>query len=551
MNTYSKVLKYISIKDVKQKHQEKIVGKIKEEVRKKEEKKHIQSLMEGKKYDWRKKLNEEMTSSGMFFTTLPATGDVDLKSLGYSEYQAVYTSGVDVGSDFGSEYLQFSGNPNEFGNRVTILNPTDTSNYTTVSISVIGGNDTGYLKSPSNNLTVYWFSPTAGGVLGSISKSNVSSTSLTSFSFTLPTEARGPGTEIGLAESGVPSVGGQQYVGKNLTSIHPVTFNSNVASWINDLLDYYPNITEQQKIYYGFAIWDALQDSYVGNWPSNAGYPSPSGGSSSTTSIGTSDQIYISNQIISAFADNHRKFATTYGVSKIGYQRRTPINIFVPLDSPEAASFIRTDPMMSNLSPKEREKKLEKMLDASDEYVEKILGKNFPGTGTRPTETIMPNSWETAQLSDSTERKIDAMLLKGLQRGDYGTGPDINKQIKNLQQNMRNNTPGGRGLQVQTGQNTQVAQYEPGGQLILEKKLKSPEEVLNKIPGYYDGKPAPLGFPIEQPPEMINGMHPDLVDGKKIANRFNRLDPQSAKAMPLTGNPEIDKKVKKARKQSK
>jgi hypothetical protein len=39
MNTYSKVLKYISIKDVKQKHQENIVGKIKEEVRKKEEKK--------------------------------------------------------------------------------------------------------------------------------------------------------------------------------------------------------------------------------------------------------------------------------------------------------------------------------------------------------------------------------------------------------------------------------------------------------------------------------------------------------------------------------
>ena len=69
--------------------------------------------------------------------------------------------------------------------------------------------------------------------------------------------------------------------------------------------------------------------------------------------------------------------------------------------------------------------------------------------------------------------------------------------------------------------------------------------------GYYDGKPAPLGFPIEPPPEMKNGMHPDLVDGKKIADRFNRLDPQSAEAMPLTGNPEIDKRVKKARKKPK
>lgn len=79
---------------------------------------------------------------------------------------------------------------------------------------------------------------------------------------------------------------------------------------------------------------------------------------------------------------------------------------------------------------------------------------------------------------------------------------------------------------------------------------KTFKQFLDKT-GYYDGKPAPLGFPIEQPPEMVNGMHPDLVDGKQIANRFNRLDPQSAEAMPLTGNPEIDKKVKKARKQSK
>jgi len=94
--------------------------------------------------------------------------------------------------------------------------------------------------------------------------------------------------------------------------------------------------------------------------------------------------------------------------------------------------------------------------------------------------------------------------------------------------------------------------YEPQGQVISEKKLKSPKEVLkDKIPGYYDGKPAPLGFPDNPPPEMVNGMHPDLVDGKKVADRFNRLDPQSAQAMPLTGNPHIDKKVLKARKQPK
>jgi hypothetical protein len=98
----------------------------------------------------------------------------------------------------------------------------------------------------------------------------------------------------------------------------------------------------------------------------------------------------------------------------------------------------------------------------------------------------------------------------------------------------------------------QFNSYKPDGEVIVEKKkLKSPKSLLDKIPGYYDGKPAPLGFPIEEPPKMKNGMHPDLVDGKKVANRYNRLDPTSAKAMPKTGNPHIDKKVKAAAKKPK
>ena len=69
--------------------------------------------------------------------------------------------------------------------------------------------------------------------------------------------------------------------------------------------------------------------------------------------------------------------------------------------------------------------------------------------------------------------------------------------------------------------------YEPEGEVLVEKKrLKSPKELIDKIPGYYDGKPPKsLGFPIEEPPKMKNGYHPDLVDGKKVSNRYNRLDP--------------------------
>lgn len=90
--------------------------------------------------------------------------------------------------------------------------------------------------------------------------------------------------------------------------------------------------------------------------------------------------------------------------------------------------------------------------------------------------------------------------------------------------------------------------YEPVGKVLSEKKrIKSRNSIVDKIRGYYDGKPSPLGFPVEEPPKMVNGYHPDLVDGKKVANRFNRLDPISARAMPKTGNPHIDKKVKVAR----
>ena len=70
---------------------------------------------------------------------------------------------------------------------------------------------------------------------------------------------------------------------------------------------------------------------------------------------------------------------------------------------------------------------------------------------------------------------------------------------------------------------------------------------LKKEIDYLD-KPAKNGYPNDPPPEMVNGWHSEYGNDKGY---YNKLDPQSAEAMPLTGNPEIDKKVKKARKQPK
>lgn len=59
----------------------------------------------------------------------------------------------------------------------------------------------------------------------------------------------------------------------------------------------------------------------------------------------------------------------------------------------------------------------------------------------------------------------------------------------------------------------------------------------------YSDKPSKKGYPDTPPPEMVNGFHPKY--GKMY--KHDKLDPQSAEAMPPTGNPEIDANIMKAR----
>jgi len=290
--------------------------------------------------------------------------------------------------------------------------------------------------------------------------------------------------------------------------------------------------------------------------------------------------------------------STTF--NSITLRGKTPVNVFVSLDNPEATSFVRTG--SGDLSPKEKQKRLRDMLKASDEYVRQMYGNDFPGMGAAPPGESKFTSQELSDIdkqiqdlqAQSEKNKQDAQIKQWKAAGKlaldvavsvggigalakipaairtaqtvsqvrqatkaYNTYKALEK-IKDAAATQRMTSPG-KYTAKPNPSHTPVKggmmyknSYEPHGEVITEKrKLKSPEEVLNKIPGYYDGKPAPLGFPETPPPEMVNGMHPDLVDGKKIANRFNRLDPESAKATPLTGNPHIDKKIKAARKKPK
>jgi len=62
----------------------------------------------------------------------------------------------------------------------------------------------------------------------------------------------------------------------------------------------------------------------------------------------------------------------------------------------------------------------------------------------------------------------------------------------------------------------------------------------------YPKKPSPKGYPDKAPPKLgPDGFHPEY--GKKY--KYDKLDPVSAKAMPMQDNPEIDGNIEKARQQ--
>ena len=90
--------------------------------------------------------------------------------------------------------------------------------------------------------------------------------------------------------------------------------------------------------------------------------------------------------------------------------------------------------------------------------------------------------------------------------------------------------------------------YEPKAKhnekITKHPRMKSPKEFFKRA----DIKPV---YPDTPPPEMINGRHPDWRDDTKLVKRFSKLDPESARAMPDTGSPQVDALIRSARKKPK
>jgi len=514
----------------------------------------------------------------------------------------------------------------------------------TVSFRAIAGNSTNIGRGmgsnggsqPYRDLNVTWFSYENGvfqdfGTLGTISRFTDSNTQ---FEFKFPAHLIGKEVTINFYTD--VNTGGNEAASflegfpipwHPLGTLDERSFGdaSNTMAWLilnyNDIQG--QGYAVESKTTLALLLWRDLQAKYTStlywggtlndNTFDNPGAPAPISGSrynfglehpetGQMIGMTQADLDYIVAWIEVNMMYLRGQTTTTYAITDLNFKRRTPANVFVALDDPEASAFIR-DGSTDNLSRAEKKKKLEEHLKSSQEYLDKMFGEGMPKGVTQIKDYEPQQSF--SKIAAAPQQGPLPPGPRGYKRpGTYDpnkfynlapgslpspnippTGPGYSKGIdgtKVAASYPTTNTPldkvggfkgipKGKGIypmdkdgnlyNPQTGlpikkagikQRTMVAHHEPSGEVLSEKKrLKSPKSVVDKIPGYYDGKPSPLGFPVEEPPKMKNGYHPDLVDGKKVANRYNRLDPISAKAMPPTGNPHIDRKVRAAAKKSK
>ncbi len=656
MASYNSILRHVSMMDLKR-------NSLKLQKHRLEEERRIQESMNELKYknspdfsDWRCEINEGMTTANLMTTTLPATGDADLvvtnlqatsfENSDQVSFEPGTNSGLTGGFNNDSGIANLSGTPNY--NTAIDTNPIDLSLVDTLSITAVAGDDFNGGVVPHADLLVSFYDQDFN-LSDSYPVISKTTSSFRTVNITIPKEWRRPGVSVSIFSNTSLSSGPGNIEhgvalssftipinGLNHATIGTIPFGVGGSTGVNSTINSYLKQSATTANYksLGQILWGNIQNAKNGfslgdnpnygqpgetqyislnNWDPapvsgnrNQNGSAPDANGNDVEGVTDADYIYIGKYIF----DTYKNY-NVYGVSNISFKRKTPVSIIVPLDSPEATAFIRTDPVMIGLSAEERKKKLIEMLDAGDEYLLKQLG--LIGSKARPTDTTMPDSWEQAAggatdaMSDdlynwvnktyglpAAEWKKDnpgkpdnsnPYLPKGsyVPKADAGSddtqvagttdygdiaatygGADAERKQK-LDAWKKKNTMPGRGIYPYRPGTTQPynpqtdldlsAHYEPQGEVLSEKKkLKSPKDIASKIPGYYDGKPAPLGFPETPPPKMKNGFHSDLVtsDGqKKQSNRYNTLDPISAKSMPPTGNPFIDKKVAIAKKKPK
>ena len=299
MNRYSRILHHLDIEDVKLKCLDEIAAREIEEKNRKIEEEYISKKMESWGYDWRKELSEQMTTSSMMYTRLSPEGDEALDTMTVASHYSALTVAQVVSSGSGT------------------------------------GDDGGF-NVGQDYLNVGW---TVGS--NSVILKDIDTRQVDTITFSV---IKGNGSNGGEA----PDSPLELMIQSNGTADNPTGSYgpvAMVASWYD----------------FSSAATDPNYNPPEGGYNAS-GYLTPL--THLITSAGVED---YSIKIPPWHQRENARFAlstaasvpiNSWGVVDIKLQRKTPMNVWVGLDDPEASVFVRVGQGTRTTSPKKRKERV-------------------------------------------------------------------------------------------------------------------------------------------------------------------------------------------------
>ena len=384
-------------------------------------------------------VTEGMSSANLFGVTLPATGDVDQVDMTFdSNYLDPSNDDIVNGAGSGTGYQ--GGFPVADGRddviQLDAFGEYSAAAYTvdqdltfvdTLSVTSIAGNGNNGGITPINGLKVYFVTTT--DFAGPFDVAPASQSSYANNQINIPKNMRTKGVSVFLYSDSSEYINGKYYSVRhfgnetfnvpgldytNIRNIFPNEagqadahgedflsffftrsgYSRNNPAHMNSIGHYYWYNVNAQR--FGLTISGSSMADYVwAQWP-----PAPVSGNTVGNPDGTlngvpteADYTRVGEMIWDQFVGTK-----LWGISKISFKRKAPASVYVPLDSPEAINFIRTDPSMQGLTPTQRLNKLKKMLKAGNEALLRMIG--YQGS----TATPGPN--EPADYLDGADELL-------------------------------------------------------------------------------------------------------------------------------------------------
>ena len=178
-----------------------------------------------------------------------------------------------------------------------------------------------------------------------------------------------------------------------------------------------------------------------------------------------------------AVDENGNKIGANYGVTDIKFQRRVPMSVVIPLDDPQAISFINVGTKEGD--PKKRKKKVQDQLDASESYLKKQFGDDFP----RGANLTSDDDVEASPMGkDEVERKFSDFSAQTTPPKPE-VQPQINSQISDdkIENILTNNS------KTDEKPTSDPENYNLDGltQLAIDKKYFDPNSPVNPDAHFY------------------------------------------------------------------